>query len=123
MHIQPPDRYILHIAPRSQWEQAKDQDAYRAETLESDGFIHCSRVHQVLAVAGALFSERHDLILLLIETSKILSPLRYEGGTPESYPQTYGPINREAIIAAYDFLPDGCGAFSLPQAVIERCER
>lgn len=72
MHVQPQDRYILHIASRSLWEQAKDKGEYRGDTLESEGFIHCSKRDQVLAVANALFSGRRDLILLLLQTSKIL---------------------------------------------------
>lgn len=128
MSVQPPDRYILHITPRSQWEHAQDRDGYRPETLESDGFLHCSRVHQAVAVADALFEGRHDLVLVLIESAKLLAPLKYEGGThagatTESYPHLYGPLNREAVVGVYDFLPDEHGRFALPPEVIKRDER
>lgn len=128
MSVQLPDRYILHITSRSQWEHAQDRDGYRAETLESDGFLHCSRVHQVVAVAEALFGGRHDLVLVLIESSKVLAPLKYEegtheGATTESYPHLYGLLNREAVVGVYDFLPDEHGRFTLPQEVIKRGER
>jgi uncharacterized protein (DUF952 family) len=72
MKIQPHDRSIFHIASRSHWEQARDQEEYRAETLESEAFIHCSNIHQVLAVAEAFFSQRNDLVLLRIQTSRLL---------------------------------------------------
>ncbi len=81
MSAQPQDRFILHIASRSHWEQARDTDAYRGDTLESEGFIHCSNVKQVLAVADALFRERHDLVLLLIQISRVVSAIKYEGAT------------------------------------------
>jgi len=128
MSVQPDDRYILHIASRSQWEHAQDQDEYRVETLESDGFIHCSRVQQVVPVADAWFGARRDLVLVLIDSSRLLAPLKYEGGTHEGattelYPHLYGPLNREAVVDVYDFLPDEHGRFALPPEVIKRDER
>lgn len=122
MNAQPQDRSIFHIAPRSLWEQTKDKSEYRGDTLESEGFIHCSTRNQVLAVANALFSERQDLVLLLLQTSRILSLVKYEGVTSEMYPHIYGPINRDAIIAVYDFLPDKHGKFSLPQEALQLFE-
>jgi len=122
LDIQPHDRFIFHIALRTQWEHARNQDAYRGETLEREGFIHCSTLGQVLGVANAVFRGRHDLLLLLIQTSGVSSPLRYEGATSEKYPHIYGPIPREAVITVYDFLPDEQGRFSLPPEVIKQQE-
>lgn len=135
MEIQPHNRSIFHIAPRSHWEQARNQAEYRAETLESEGFIYCSNIHQVLAVAEAFYSQRDDLVLLMIQTSRLLAPLKDEEGTsgvaplegeegtPKTYPHIYGPINREAVTAVYDFRPDERGRFSLPQEVLNQCKR
>ena len=133
MPIQPSDHYLFHLAPRSQWEDTQHREAYRAETLESEGFIHCSTIHQVLPVADALFRGRQDLVLLLIDSSKVLVPLVYEAGasvegTPvgepsERYPHLYGPLNREAVLNVYDLLPDAQGQFALPQEVLELYEK
>lgn len=130
MPTQPSDHSVFHIATRSQWEDAQHRETYRAETLESEGFIHCSTVHQVLPVANALFRGHQDLVLLLIDPSKVLAPLVYEAGTSvggtsvgeasERYPHLYGPLNREAILAVYDLLPDAQGRFALPQEVLDR---
>lgn len=120
MNSQPQDRYICHIAPRSHWEQVQGREAYRAESLESDGFIHCSTIRQVIDVADVWFYAHRDLVLLLIQSSKVLPPIRYEGPTAEKYPHIYGPLNREAIIAIYDFPPDEHGRFSLPQEISEQ---
>ena len=132
MPTQPSDHYLFHIASRSQWEDARHREAYRAETLESEGFIHCSTIHQVLPVADALFRGQQDLVLLLIDSSKVLAPLVYEAGasiggtsvgeTSERYPHFYGPLNREAVLAVYDLLPDAHGKFALTQEVLDRYE-
>jgi uncharacterized protein (DUF952 family) len=120
MNIQPQDQFILHIALRSHWEQARDQGTYRGDTLESEGFLHCSNVNQVLPVANTFFRARHDLVLLLIQTSRVVSPIKYEGATSELYPHIYGPLNCDAVIAVYDFLPDEQGEFHLPEELIRR---
>lgn len=114
------ERYILHIALRSLWEQEKDAEGYLADTLDSEGFIHCSKANQVVAVANTLFLGRKDLVLLLIDTSSVVSPILYEGVASEVYPHIYGPLNREAVIAVYDFLPDEQGKFWLPEEIIRQ---
>ena len=118
MNVQPQERYILHIAPRSLWEQGKDSEVYQGDTLESEGFIHCSKANQVVAVANTLFLGRTDLVLLLIQTSRVVSPIKYEGAASEVFPHIYGPLNRDAVIAVYDFLPNEHGEFQLPEEVI-----
>ena len=124
MPTQPSDHYVFHIATRSQWEDARLRETYRAETFEIEGFIHCSTIHQVLPVADTFFRGRQDLVLLLIDSSKVLAPLIYEtgtsvGGTSERYPHLYGPLNREAVLTVYDLLPDAHGRFALPQEVLD----
>ena len=71
MSIQQQKPYIIHIAPRSLWEQDKDVAFYRGDTLESEGFIHCSKPGQTTTVANALFSGRTDLVLALIRASSV----------------------------------------------------
>ncbi|MHC5729338.1 MAG: DUF952 domain-containing protein, partial [Nostoc sp.] len=46
---------ILHITKRQQWEQAKDLGSYRADSLDSEGFIHCSKSTQIVKVANTFF--------------------------------------------------------------------
>jgi uncharacterized protein (DUF952 family) len=120
MNVQPQESYILHIAPRSLWEHGRVGDTYQGNTLESEGFLHCSNVNQVVAVANALFRGQKDLVLLLIRASRVASPIRYEGATSEVYPHIYGPLNCDAVIAVSAFLPDEHGEFHLPEEVIRR---
>lgn len=38
---------ILHITTPDAWAEAQQQGQYRADSLASEGFIHCSTVAQV----------------------------------------------------------------------------
>jgi uncharacterized protein (DUF952 family) len=81
---------ILHITERGQWEKAKLSGVYRGDTLDSDGFIHCSAPQQVVKVANALFQAQKGLVLLCIEIDKVQSEIRYEGTKGgEMYPHIY----------------------------------
>jgi hypothetical protein len=74
-------------------------------------------------VANALFRDRSDLVLLAIDTLRVMSPIKYEGTTTEIYPHIYGPINVDAIIAVYSLLPDERGRFHLPEGIITYMEQ
>jgi uncharacterized protein (DUF952 family) len=103
---------IWHITKRDQWEQAQLAQVYRSETLDSEGFIHCSTSQQVLKVANSFFCGQQGLVLLGIESSKVQAEIRYEavGGT-ESFPHIYGALNTEAVVEVLDFEPGVDGLF------------
>ncbi len=106
---------ILHITTRLQWEQARQAGAYRGDTLDTEGFIHCSTPTQVVAVANALFKGQHDLVLLCIDPARVEAEIRYEGlEGGEQYPHIYGPFCTDAVIRVIDFKPGADGQFTLP---------
>jgi uncharacterized protein (DUF952 family) len=106
---------ILHIAKREQWEKAKLEGVYRGDTLDSQGFIHCSTSKQIVKIANALFRAQKGLMLLYIATSKVQPKIRYESsGSEELYPHIYGPLNIDAVIKVAHFEPARNGRFALP---------
>lgn len=91
-------RHIYHILPRRAWEQA-DPGSLRADSLRTEGFIHCSNRDQVEWVANQFFTAAEDLVVLAIAAAALSSPLRDEDpGTGQTFPHVYGPIEREAIV-------------------------
>jgi uncharacterized protein (DUF952 family) len=88
--------------------------------LDSEGFIHCSLARQVVDVANTRFRGQQGLVLLQIETARVAPEIKYEGAEEELFPHIYGPLDREAVITAYDFSPDKHGLFRLPAAVREQ---
>jgi uncharacterized protein (DUF952 family) len=110
---------IYHITSRTSWSAAQKADAYTADSLASQGFIHCSNADQVLRVANAIFRHQTDLVLLEIDLTRLKSEVRWEPGTDatdEMFPHLYGPLNLDAVVRVLDFPPDADGQFrSLPK--------
>jgi uncharacterized protein (DUF952 family) len=92
---------IYHLITRDAWEAACSASDYRAESLESEGFIHCSRdPEQMLRVAKRLYAGRGDLLALEVDVERLQSPLKWEPArSGEVYPHIYGPLNTSAVTA------------------------
>ena len=91
---------IYHIVLPEVWKEFKDKEAYQAESLAAEGFIHCSFAEQLEAVLARYYSDAGDVLILTVETEKLTSPLVNEPSTnDEIYPHIYGTINSDAIVS------------------------
>lgn len=89
---------IYHIVLPEIWE-AFDTGLYRVQTLETEGFIHCSYAHQLDAVIERYYSGTNSIVVMEIETERLMSRVLSEPSTGnELYPHIYGPINRDSIV-------------------------
>ena len=108
---------IYHITTPEQWEAARRAGSYRGDTLETEGFIHCSTGAQVARVGDAFYAGRSGLLLLCIESEKVIPAIRSEGAEGgEKFPHIYGPLNVEAVVKVTAFEPGPNGGFQLPEA-------
>lgn len=90
---------IYHIVLPEVWEKFKDKKFYEAESLQTEGFIHCSFAEQIEAVLQRYYKDVAKVLILTIDTEKLKSKLVEEPSTNgEIYPHVYGEINREAIV-------------------------
>ncbi|WP_460203999.1 DUF952 domain-containing protein [Scytonema sp. NUACC21] len=106
---------ILHITQKEQWEQAKLQSVYRGDTLDTEGFIHCSTPAQIVKVANTFFYNQKGLVLLYIDPSQVQAEIRYEGVEEgEKFPHIYGALNVDAVTRVIDYVPGEDGFFELP---------
>lgn len=107
---------ILHITTEKAWQTAVAAGKYRADSLESEGFIHCSTVEQVLLPANQMYAGQTDLILLTIDPAKLDAKLVYEDcyESGQTFPHIYGPLNLDAVTGFIEFPPNPDGTFSLP---------
>jgi uncharacterized protein (DUF952 family) len=118
---------ILHVTTRAAWEAAQREGVYAAPSLKSEGFIHFSQAHQVVAVANAFFSGQQGLVVLEADVALLRVELRWEppAGLPapeavpptELFPHLYGPLNINAVIAVHNFPPGPDGLFALPASL------
>jgi uncharacterized protein (DUF952 family) len=102
---------IVHICRKGEWESAQQVGTYEADTLNIEGFIHCSRPEQVLKVANTYYAGTDDLVLLWIDPGKLTADLRWEHSDGDVFPHLYGPLNLDAVVAVMDFPSDPDGLF------------
>jgi uncharacterized protein (DUF952 family) len=110
--------FIYHITSRSSWSSAQPSGVYSADSLASQGFIHCSKADQVLRVANSFYAGQPGLVILVIDPSLLKPRLRWEPGTDkadELFPHLFGPLNLDAVINVLEFPPGPDGKFLLPQ--------
>jgi uncharacterized protein (DUF952 family) len=112
---------ICHITRRTDWENAVAGGGYSADSLGSQGFIHCSTPPQVVRVANSLFRGQADLVLLCVDEKLVQPEIRYENlrGGAELFPHIYGVLNPDAVVRVIEFPPDRDGRFELPREVRE----
>ena len=90
---------IYHIVTPDVWEKFKDEIEYEAESLASEGFIHCSYRNQLDAVLERYYKDADKVLILHINAHYLTSPLVAEPSTNrEIYPHIYGKINKSAIV-------------------------
>ena len=116
---------IYHITSRAQWQDAIESGRYSPPSLQAEGFIHCSRSEQALAVANEFYRGGSDLLLLCIDERKLSAELRWEApahpapadvkGTIDdsAFPHICGELNLEAVVAVEEFR-EGAAGFEWP---------
>jgi uncharacterized protein (DUF952 family) len=105
---------ILHITRRAEWAAAKNLGAYRGNTLDSEGFIHCSMLKQVVGSANRFFQGQQDLVILVIDEGLVQPEIKYEGDADNLFPHIYGALNVEAVVRSIDLDAGADGIFNLP---------
>ncbi len=90
---------IYHIVLPEVWGKFKNEKFYEADSLKTEGFIHCSFAGQVETVLQRYYKDAQKVLILEIEPEKLMSKFVEEPSTGgEIYPHIYGKINAEAIV-------------------------
>jgi uncharacterized protein (DUF952 family) len=92
---------IYHVTLPANWAKYQDRPSYQTESLQSEGFIHCSYSSQLQGVLKRYFSNASKVVVLTIDTEKLRSKLIAETSTAgEVFPHVYGRLNHDAIVSA-----------------------
>jgi len=105
---------IYHFCTKDDWAAAGD--VYTADSLRSQGFIHCSPLDHVHVSATVRARGRDHLVVLAIDEARLPSPAVWEEGDPphpdgRQFPHVYGPIPVSAVVAVHDLPPGPDGSF------------
>jgi uncharacterized protein (DUF952 family) len=91
---------IYHVTTAREWNAAKQKGFYEADSLATEGFIHCSEKHQVANVLERYFGGKTGLVKLVIDPGKLTSRYvqEWSPSIQDTFPHIYGPVNLDAVI-------------------------
>ena len=90
------DDHIVHVVERERWAAAAEP--YRPDSLDDVGYVHCSAVDAVLAVAARQYADADEPVLLVVDPEALSAEVRYEEMGARAYPHVYGEIGLEAVL-------------------------
>jgi uncharacterized protein (DUF952 family)/GNAT superfamily N-acetyltransferase len=104
------DTVLLHVTTPAEWRAALDTGAVSPPSLAEVGFVHLSTPDQAHLPADRLFPGRRDVVVLVIDPSRLRAPVRFEPGAPGDpaslrFPHLYGPLPTSAVVAVLPWLP------------------
>ena len=99
-----------------EWAEAEASGRYEADSLATEGFIHCSLDIQVARVANAAFRGRDGLVVLHIDERLLGANVKYENleGGDELFPHIYGPLPATAVTKVTPLRVGAGGLFEFP---------
>ena len=89
---------IVHVCSPDAWSAARTTGTYRAESLDSEGFIHFSRWSQLAGTVSRYYAGVSELVVLIVDETA-LDDLRIElsPSTGETFPHLYGELPVSAV--------------------------
>lgn len=104
---------IFHLLPAVAWQAQAATEAYSADTLATEGFIHCTReAERLVEVANRFYWQMPgDFVILCVETDRLQAEVRWEMADGHLFPHVYGPIAQEAIREVIAFPRNRQGQF------------
>lgn len=111
--------HIVHALSRADWQSFQEHGEYRPSSLDTQGFVHCSKPGQIVVVADVNHADSAELVLLLLDESSLDSPVRYETSEDgeSAYPHVYGPLTLDAVLDSFPFVQDETG-YRLPGGLL-----
>lgn len=96
--------YIIHSVNKEDFENEIKTGSYGRKIIEDSGFIHCSDLDTYYLVAPKFKDEDEKRLVLLIDTNKVSSEIKWEDGGGLTFPHIYGLLEKEAIVDVFDHL-------------------
>ncbi|MEX1188656.1 MAG: DUF952 domain-containing protein [Bacteroidia bacterium] len=98
-------QFIYHIASVSDWKAQVQSSEYSNDSLEEEGFIHCSKYEQLEGTLKRFFENREDILILKMDTKMMNVPVIYEAADDGSgfFPHVFGVIQKKAVMETLSF--------------------
>ncbi len=112
---------VFCVMEKSVFEDAVQSGEFQPESLATEGFVHCTQLHQSVEVANIFYAIFPNVVLARIERARLRSKVLDEEaaderfqGRGDTYPHIYGPLNMDAVIDVQDMERDEAGQFLMP---------
>lgn len=109
---------IVVTSTKELWDEAQKADEYTQSTIDSTleevGFIHATDPDQTIAMLNRHFTNRDDILLLIVDLDKLKPEVKFESPLSDSggsYPHIYGALNTDAVIDTLVPKKDSSGKF------------
>jgi uncharacterized protein (DUF952 family) len=90
---------LFHIVDAQVWASAVEAGEYEADSLATEGFMHCSFGHQVHATLGRHYPDVSGLVVVELDAARIPVPVVLENGHgAEDFPHVYGAVPTDAAV-------------------------
>jgi uncharacterized protein (DUF952 family)/ribosomal protein S18 acetylase RimI-like enzyme len=104
------DAVLLHLTTAAEWRAALGPGAVTPPSLAEVGFVHLSTPEQAHLPAERLFRGRPDVVVLVVDPTRLRAPVRFEPGVPGDpasmrFPHLYGPLPTSAVVAVLPWRP------------------
>ena len=96
--------YIIHSVNKEEFENEIKTGSYGRKSLEKCGFIHCSDLDTYYLVAPNFKNDMNKRLVLLIDTDKVNSEIKWEDGGELDFPHIYGLLEKEAISGVFEHI-------------------
>ena len=106
---------IYHIVSKKEFRSSQKDGLYQPESLENEGYIHCSTASEIENTANRYFKGKRHLFLIIIDESRVKEEIKYEEveGRDEPMPHIMGTLNLDAILDKIVLTPDTNGEFEI----------
>lgn len=111
---------IYHILPQAAYQARNVTEVYRAASLETEGFIHCTGHPDLLVwVANRFYrATSGNFVVLCIAENRLQAEVRWEESDGNLFPHIYGPLDWGAVERVIDFPRKPDGTFLLPPGLV-----
>ena len=121
---------IVVTSTRELWEEAKKLKKYTNSTIDSKledvGFIHATNPSQTIEMLNRHFTNRDDILLLLVDLKKVHPEVKFEkplSGSAGMYPHIYGELNVDAVYDELKPNKDIHGRYEQPKKLISLADK
>ncbi|UXP31935.1 DUF952 domain-containing protein [Reichenbachiella agarivorans] len=96
---------IFHLTTAELWNSQLSEFNYTHSSLETEGFIHCSVMEELMISYQRYFDAGVDMVLLVIHPDRLDQRLEWEyvESRQARFPHVMGPINKSSIVSALLF--------------------